>query len=356
MEEYLSVDNKKLVVNACKNMIKDKYSNIIADEQVDLLLSDIYKQVVADYENKKLTKNELNNITLGLMKQLCEKYTIETLQPYEVVRDEIIDEYETINKLKKLEFNRNIIPSFAANNSEQEFLSKSEPDDFVAKSNPINISIPTVQKPTYKTFIINSANRDWIKNPERSIINFNTSADINKNKFFPQCICFPHYVKHITPYVIMNITDGIVNQYFSFTVYNTTGGKWDTWVPVDHTECIDLTSDKWSVRFFDFNNNLLDIGNDNIGVSTVIVNDGIFQLQILIDEKSYENNFNTKDFVKIKLSSGKQILKQVMDYSFDDDVATMTIYDKDLTVQDFIESKILNINNQFSLIIKYHIL
>ena len=101
MEEYLSVDNKKLVVNACKNMIKDKYSDIMTDEQVDLLLSDIYNQVVSDYENKNLTKNELNNITLGIMKQLCEKYTVEKLQPHhEVVHDDFIDEYETINKLK----------------------------------------------------------------------------------------------------------------------------------------------------------------------------------------------------------------------------------------------------------------
>jgi len=231
------------------------------------------------------------------------------------------------------------------------------------KANPISITLPSVNdKIHYKNFIINSLNRDWARNVQRNNIKFNISVDVYANTFYPQCICFPSFVKNITPYVLMNITDNSKSLFYSFTCDNKTraSSKWDTWYPVDDVENISLQNKTWSIKFYDFMNNELDLGSDNISITEVSSkNEKEFLLKIPMHSDSYDNNFNINDIISIRTYSGKVYNKKITDYvkaeRNSDGINIMTIIDdnNELVIDDFINSRILNTNNQYSFIIKY---
>ena len=58
-----------------------------------------------------------------------------------------------------------------------------------------------------KTLIINSFSRDWVNNPKRNQLSFTVNIDLQSNIIEPLKILFPRYVKDISPYIVLVITD-----------------------------------------------------------------------------------------------------------------------------------------------------
>ena len=123
-----------------------------------------------------------------------------------------------------------------------------------------------------KTLIINSFSRDWINNPNRNQLTFTVNIDLQNNIIEPLKILFPKYVKDLTPYIVLVITDNHKTFKYNF-LYSKSAGKWDIWKLINKdnniNNNINLTNKNWRINFLDYLNNELNLGKDNIKISQI---------------------------------------------------------------------------------------
>ena len=369
MEEFISTSNKTVIFKACKNMITDKYNHILRDDILEKFLKNVFREVIFDEKLLHLKLNELNNITLGKIKTLFMNYINEQDKNYqtqyispksqrltETVQESILDNETISNKLKDLEFRRKIIPNFTEENIEKQIEPvqpahselTSQPS-IVYKTEPISVTIPPVEEKKFKTIIINSANRDWIKNPIRNNIEFKLATDTNSNVFYPQSLLLPSRIKNMTPYVFLHLSDEFTDDFCSFTCSSSSSDKWDIWSPVDNVESISLTSNNWSMKLLDFTNNSIDLGKDDIEISKVFKQQHFFQLFLSNEDIVFQKN----DSIQLKFQNGKHIWKQICEVNEISNTITISDYNEEITIQDFVGCKVLLGCEQFSLILKY---
>jgi len=408
MEEYKSIQNIAILNMACSKMLKDKFNISLSNENIDKLLNEISSEIENEYCSlSTITLHELNNMTLSKIKKIYQNYiahasptsknseqnsdttpetpiatthtvastisatTSSSIQTIKDNENEVLDDDYINYKLKELETKRRIIPkiNFIQDEHSQQSNIKevnikdanikdsreknNKNSDNIYKHNPISITIPQSSinnNHLYKNFIINSLNRDWLKNPNRNNIRCNVSIDINKNILYPQCICFPKFVKNLTPYILMNINDGTKNVFYTFVcVSSFQDSRWDIWNPVDNIENIVLNNKLWILKFYDFCNNELNLGNDAINVLEVSkIDEKLYEIRIDADD----NNYMDGDNILIKMNNNNINTFKIKKYN----TSLITIFHetKIINIDDFINSKILNIYNQYSLIIKYH--
>jgi hypothetical protein len=359
MNDYKSNANLTILLSACKKMLKEKFDISLADDKIQTLLNDTINSIETEYATIDLKCNELNNMTLSKIKKMF------TYNPLPKTNTNNILDDDTISmKLRELEAKRQIIPTYESLPNENEQIQQSISIQQVAPLQavqPITFKLPentSIKDRIYKTFIINSLNRDWIKNPSRNNIKFNVPMNLDNYEFYPDCVCFPSFVKNISPYVILNISDGTKKIYYTFIPIHSVSGntKWDIWKPTDNVENIVLGHKHWSIKFYDFLNHELDLGLDDTNVIEVkkIVDTqySTFSIKLQLLEHSFENNFNANDCVIIKCNNKAHYVSV---QSYNNESRTMIIVDKknELKPEDFINSKIMNTCNQFSFIIKY---
>jgi hypothetical protein len=361
MEEFISNNNQTFIFKACKNMIEDKYNYMLPDGLLDTFLKNTFRQILIDKQFVNLKLNELNNITLGKIKTLFMNYINEqelnkkdTEEQYSQVFSESLLDDETIsNKLKDLEFRRKIIPSFSDDNVDnikqpmEANFTNEEP--IVYRSEPISITMPQIEDKSFRTLIVNSANRDWINKPLRNNIDFKLSTDTQTNTFYPQLLLLPSSIKNITPYVLLQLSDEFTEVFYSFTCAPCTFGKWENWVPVENAESISLNSNNWSMKLFDHAHNIIDMGSDNIQISKVFKEKDLYKLFLSDDNLSIEKN----DTILLKFQNGKSLWKQVFDVDKTTNILSIVHHDNNLSLQDFVDCKMLVGGDQFSLILKY---
>jgi hypothetical protein len=123
-----------------------------------------------------------------------------------------------------------------------------------------------------KTLIINSYSRDWINNPSRNQLSFTVNIDLQSNIIEPLKILFPTYVKDMTPYIVLVITDNHKTFKYNF-LYSKSSGKWDIWKLINKgnniNNNINLANKKWKVNFLDYLNHELNLGRDDIKINQV---------------------------------------------------------------------------------------
>ena len=359
MEEFISNSNQTIIFKACKNMIEDKYNYTLPDGLLETFLKNTFRQILIDKQFVNLKVNELNNITLGKIKTLFMNHINEQemnkkeSEPYSAIFTESILDDETIsNKLKDLEFRRKIIPSFSDNYVdsvkepfELEF-SKEQP--VVYKSEPISITMPQIEEKSFRTLVVNSTNRDWINKPARNNIDFKLSTDTQTSTFYPHLLLLPSSIKNITPYVLLRLSDEYTEVFYSFTRAPCTSGRWENWIPVENAESISLNSNNWSIKLFDHVHNIIDMGSDNIQISKVFKEKDLYKL-FFDDNLSIEKN----DTILLKFQNGKSLWKQVLDVDKTTNIVTIVHQDSNLSLQDFVDCKMLMGSDQFSLILKY---
>jgi len=364
MEEFISTSNKTVIFKACKNMIIDKYNHVLPEEILEKFLKNVFREVIFDENLMNLKLNELNNITLGKIRTLFMNYINEqdinqtnfspnSQRIADTVQESILDNETISNKLKDLEFRRKIIPSFSEENVEKQIEPipselTSQPS-IVYKTEPISVTIPPVEEKRFKTIIINSANRDWIKNPIRNNIEFKLSTDTRSNVFYPQSLLLPSRIKNMTPYVFLHLSDEFTDDFCSFTCSSSSSDKWDIWCPVDNVESISLTSNNWSMKLLDFTNNSIDLGKDDIEISKVFKQQHFFQLFLSNEDIVFQKNDN----IQLKFQNGKHIWKQICEVNEISNTITISDYNEEITIQDFVGCKVLLGFEQFSLILKY---
>jgi len=361
MNDYKSNSNFTILLSACTKMLKEKFDVTLAEDKIQTLLSDTIKSIEIEYTSVDLKCNELNNMTLSKIKNM---FANNPVPKTNTTTNKVLDD-DTINmKLRELETRRQIIPTYETITNEQaqqqaSYLPQSLPA--TQSIQPITFKLPentSIKDRIYKTFIINSLNRDWIKNPSRNNIKFNVPMILDNYEFYPDCVCFPSFVKNISPYVILNVSDGTKKIYYTFIPVHciSANAKWNIWKPTDNVENIVLGHKHWSLKFYDFLNHELDLGSDDINITEVTkivdVQYSTFSIKLQLSEHSFENNFNANDCVILKCNNK---VHYVSIQSYNNESRTMIIVDKknELRPEDFINSKIMNTSNQFSFIIKY---
>lgn len=341
MDDFTSSNNFGIIKIACRNMISDKFNLDIEDNEISDILNDVIETMKEEFSTESLKTNELNNIVLSRVKDLLTFQSNNSNQDDSTTNDEKLDDDMINIKLRELESRRQIIPEFTPNiidNTKTNFEHSS-----IAKPNPISITLPKHKTETYKTLIINSINRDWVKQPLRNNIKFSMSQDLHLNIFYPHCILLPKFVRNITPYVLLHISDGERTVYYSFTCENDSCGSWNKWVTVENPENISLNTKIWSIKMFDFANNELNLGKDFCQ---------IIQVQTL-DETKFEltcdNNING-NMICIRMKNGKNVYKNIKET---DNKNVFILEKEDFIESDFINAVVLDVTEQYSFIMKY---
>lgn len=373
MDNFKQNANKNILYNATIKMINDKYSEYrLSNIDIQNLIDENIKKIIEDKKCNNLNIKELNHNYLKNIKYYFDninkseniKIIQKQVKTNDILNEEIIDKYDEDiiqKKLRDLELQRTVMPSI-----NEELIKNSDINTNTDYNNistsltPININLSnnTFINRTYKTLIINSISREWYINANRNNLNFNLSLDIKKNIFYPVYICFPNYISNITPYVRMNITDNIKNIYYTFICIEK-NKKWDTWGLIENNvENISLNNIHWSIKFYDFMNNELNIGYDNINIIEIDDNmkdDNIFILTLELDIYNDIDIINKYDDIMVRTFNGDNIKLKVIDILEYNKIKIIDI-SKNLKIDDLRNSKILIIKNQYSLIIKYNLL
>lgn len=363
MDEYRSVHNLSLIANACHKMLTEKFQIVITSEKLQLLIDDISQQIHNEYINMNLNTKELNNITLSKIKKIYEVQSTNTTK----VKDDLLDDDMLQSRLQFLENQRKLV----SQSGNVRAASSVSPNITVMPASQINFSqaapAPALVLPSilntqniqntqhtqhtqniHKTLIINSINRDWHKRPQRNNMQFTMPIDPYLHQCYIRCVCFPEYVKQITPYILMNISDGGKNKFITL-IPEFCNDCWDIWKPIEESEYLGIQTKQCSVKFFDLSNAELDLGSDNISIKEVSYNNNKFVLKL----DNAEGNLRQNSAILVKTGNGKIHNKRIVQYQHQNNLLTILDDQKDLAIDDFIDSKILNISSQYAIIMSY---
>ena len=188
MSDYTSQQNLLIIKLACKRMLSDKYNVVLTDVKLEELIRKISNLVIQEFRDNvnNMGVNELNTITLSKIKQIFQKYQEKEAQEQiqsketQVKYTESIDEDMINLKLKELEKTRSVAPVYS-DNAEVE-----KPTDITNSTvNTPAVSFtlhPNISKSSlYKSFIINSATRDVVKQPVANSLVQNVALNMSNN-------------------------------------------------------------------------------------------------------------------------------------------------------------------------------
>jgi hypothetical protein len=381
IDDYKSVKNRELLLNAATKMIRDKYNIVLNEGVLPKLISNIVGVIGNDIAliNTSLKLPELNNLTLIKIKEYIAKQVVnksETeLQPIiEETQDKekMQEDDDLIMKLQELENKRRLSSTLmneivGTGNAEgveggvtgvvgvayAEEHSKTVKDPILQIPEQFYKSMMTKrQSVPKKVFIINSHSRDWVKQSQRNMLYFKIGIDCRMNVVEPEKIIFPLFVKHITPYVNLTITDDAKTQKYIY-FFNKTNGDWDEWMHIQQDNPLYLSNGNWKITLHDCFNSPLLLGSDDINVMEVSIAENGKDFIIKVDLENEEHHLDMlkkNDIIYVKTYNGSVETAKVLKSS----EGFITIRNSTLKQEDFIQSKILNWKAQYYIAFSYH--
>lgn len=361
MNFYNSRQNIGIVERATINMLNDLFQIEQTDKETKELVSDIMYIITNEHDSEKehnLNIQELNKLTLTRIKEIF----IENKQEHTNIKhkpdissydleDKTLNENNISCKLNELEKRRQLIPTFKKEDSDKLFKDQSSSHDKAlnySSAGQVVITQSYQNSYKFKTLIINSFNRDWDKNYKRNNLKVNISLSSVDNIILPHCVCFPKFVKNLTPYVLMHVTDGIRNQYYTLTCNSSSSDNiWDLWYTISEPENIIIGDKIWSINFLDFTNNELQLGYDDLIVVSIKEDIEHKQFILLLDKNS---DLCNNDNICLKLSNKKNIYTKIIKTNNNIHISNQ---DNSISIEDLIGAKIINLNKQYTLIVKY---
>jgi len=459
IDEFKGEKNRNLIIQASNKMLLDKYKLSLRTDLLISIINTIISSMSKDaiLMNNTIKLMELNTITLAKMKdyvmknidninaantanvanaandniditerpernEVNEAITAQTAQAaqaaqnyiedYNYNKTDILTNEELLIRVKEYEHKRIISNTILANIENNIDLSSVDnttgnaanaalatniiPEIMEKVLTSINTNVNTeINK---KTLIINSFSRDWISNPNRNKLTFTVNIDLQSNIIEPLKILFPKYVKDITPYIVLIITDN--HKTFKYTfLYSKTSGKWDIWKLVNKdnniNNYINLTNKNWKIKFLDYLNNELNLGNDDIKISQIndykmntydnninaetnidnilmSYNDpnnlpkdnkadtklNMYEINIdysnLLEYDEYKLDIISKyDYMQLKTYSNKYVNIKVIEVD-NDQGKIIILNENNLMKEEFINSSLLNYGAQYSIILTYY--
>ena len=438
IDEFKSEKNRDLIIHASNKMLLDKYKLSLKVEILTNIINTIISSMSKDaiLMNNTVKLMELNTITLAKMKDYIIK-NIDNINAANVIdnnennsineanttefnnedydnKTDILTNEELLIRVKEYEHKREISKTIFENNIDTALLSTNNTNNNTNNTNTNNtnntnliseimekvltsLNTNTNTNINKKTLIINSFNRDWINNPNRNKLTISVNIDLANNIIEPLKILFPKYVKELTPYIILVITDN--HKTFKYTfLYSKSSGKWDIWKLINKGDNINnninLTNKNWKINFLDYHNNELNLGKDDIKINNIndynngtydntnlyietniesllipsnhIIDNPIkdsnklnlYELNIdysnLLEYDEYKLNVISKyDYMQMKTINNEYINIKIVDIN-NDMGKIIILNENNLTKDVFINSSLLNYGAQYSIILTYY--
>lgn len=464
IDEFKSVKNRSLIIQASTKMLLDKYRLSLSAETLTNIMNAIISAMSKDaiLMNNTIKLMELNTITLAKMKDYIIK-NMDTVrndanimpdieenilgsgsgssgssvsvsdvnasnsisnttdangangtykEEYSYNKGDILSNEELLIRVKEYENSRAISTTILTSGSGSSGASTSGVLDNsqASQAPPLPSILPEIMEKVLtsintstntfvnkKTLIINSFSRDWVNNPKRNQLSFTVNIDLQSNIIEPLKILFPRYVKDISPYIVLVITDNHRTFKYNF-LYSKSSGKWDIWKLINKdskvnniNNSINLANKTWKIHFLDYLNNELNLGKDDIKISQITdynMNygnntsidtniDNILipsQHNLTKDAKNkrqsfYEINIDYSnqleydeynlgtvskyDNLLLKTYKNNYVNIKVMEVN-DDLGKIIMLNDSGLEKEDFVNSSLLNYGAQYSLILTYY--
>jgi hypothetical protein len=443
VDDFKSEKNKNIIIQASNKMLLDKYKLSLTPEVLLNIINTIITSMCKDaiLMNNTIKLMELNTITLAKMKDYVNKNIDSINEPLSIgiaptaslenninniyndisetnynnidlsneeynSRKDILTNDELLIRVRDYENSRTISNTVLANIENNVELNPNTSNNVLSTNNAniniipeiINKVLTTINTNTNKkTLIINSFSRDWVSNPLRNKLFFTVNIDLQNNIIEPLKILFPKYVKNLTPYIILIITDNHKTFKYNF-LYSKSSGAWDIWKLINKdnniNNNINLANKNWKIHFLDYLNNELDLGKDDIKISNI--NDykmnkydnndvngnnyietnidnilasskivpkntkkkNMYEINMdysnIIEYDEYNlNNLSKYDYLQLKTYSNKYVNIKVIDV--DINLGKIIILDENnLTKEDFLNSSMLNYGAQYTIILTYY--
>ena len=374
IDDFKSDKNINLIFNAASKMIKDKYSNVDAnDNDLINITKSIIKSICSDaILIKKIVKlMELNKIALSKIKEHYDGIINRQNEP-EIIKTEEKDEsmkYDSeqlLLKVLELEEKRSVANSLANLQKQQSEVKEPKQESFVQQSNPINFNLKILEKlevlsrektkVSYKNIVINSYNRDWCNSPNRNKLSFTINIDLLKNNIKIDRLLLPKLIKYKTSFVTMTINNNKLSQKIIFVLQTSSNeNAWDIWENINSDNILLITNKNWHISFTDFLNNDLDMGQDNIDIIEVEDNlNNIYELTINNGDKMQYDSFgvsliNKYDNILIKTNLGDNIQGKVL--NINDNI--LSVYIENIEKKILMNSSLLNYKGQYTIMMSY---
>ena len=374
IDDFKSDKNINLIFNAASKMIKDKYSNVDAnDNDLINITKGIIKSICSDaILIKKIVKlMELNKIALSKIKEHFDNIINRQNEP-EIIKTEEKDEsmkYDSeqlLLKVLELEEKRSVANSIANLQKQQSEVKESKQESSIQQSNPINFNVKILErlevlsrektKISYKNIVINSYNRDWCNSPNRNKLSFTINIDLLKNNIKVDSLLLPKFIKFKTSYITMTINNNKLSQKIIFILKTSSNeNAWDIWENINSDNILLITNKNWHISFTDFLNNDLDMGQDNIDI--IEVNDNLnncYDLTIDNGNKIKYDSFgvsliNKYDNILIKTNLGDNIQGKVL--HINDNI--LSVYIENIEKKILMNSSLLNYKGQYTIMMSY---
>ena len=378
MDEFKKQTNlSKLIIGSLK-MTKEKLKFNIDDDSIKNIVEKQWNST-QNLLNYNYDIKTLNNYCLTSIKNKITEFNNQNESSHDLknnIHNDEINTNDDINnnikidsdfldlKVKELEQKRNYIPDYdniIINNnisSDESNKNKINNNKINNKDNFTTINYNTTNNIiTFKSIILNSS--------FNYLININIFKELNidyKNyKFFPENLYLPTFFNEITPFVKLQISDNNNSLFYNFTSV-TNNKKWNTWKTIDNFD-IDLNLNNAIIKLYDYNNKLLNLTNNPILINKVLAitknNLTFYKLWCPKDYLyNFNNNFEINDIIMIKNNNGFNYVKKIIEIiNSDNDHNIFIIHDdnNDFNLDNFKNSSIILLKNQFSLQIKYYI-
>ena len=328
--------DKENLYLACQKMLSDKYNiSDYSKTDFDFIYTKIY--------NEHNTKNANNDINKQILITIKDKFLNDgnsnntNNETEQIIKKDNID---IDNKIKELEHIRANMNNFIPTINQQQLIKKtSNPLIQMQPTQIIQQQKITINKHNFKTFIINT-----IKNNFK----ITSSIDIKSNYIYPCQVCVPSNIKNKTPYIIISINDGIKNTNYTF-IPSICNNIWDIWTPIINNYIdINLNTNVWNINFIDFLGNHIDFGNYYFNINSVLENTVNETFTIGVENS---NVFNIND--KVKIIQENNLISENIIVDKINNEQLLIIKKNKLSMNSFINAKIFNYNNQYSIIFKY---
>jgi hypothetical protein len=367
VDDYKSAKNRDILYAAASKMIKDKYNMTLNEGVLSKIINNIIGVIANDVAliNTSLKLIELNNMTLIKIKEYIGKQ-IETNEKHDIVstanaadtekanlqpileENKIPDDDELMQKLQELEEKRQFISTLG--NVPNETYMNTDDTQIISTTPVIALQSHKIGKRATikKMFVINSHSRDWIKQPQRNMLHFKIGIDLKTNVIVPVKILLPVFVKDLTPYINLSITDDIKTHKYVF-FFQKNNGEWDEWTHIQDNNSLYLSNNNWKISLYNCFNSPLALGSDDINVLEVAMSDNGKDFVLKISHEDHIHLLKKNDTVYVKTYSNDIEAAKVLQ---NDD--KFIIRNEMLRQEDFINSKILNWKAQYYIVFSYY--
>lgn len=320
------MNNETKLYEICLKMINDKHQ--LNEYSIDKF-NTFYFQV---FNNSSDTDN-INDLNKMVLKKINEDIILNSTKN-DNIQNKII---ELQNIRSSMNINANGISNGIANANSNDIGNFNNDDDIdnlkISSSGNIKyMKLDNLSNNIGRSFIINTFKNTFVINNKYT-----------NHKIYPSHLCIPSVFKNTTPYIIISIMDEEQSNITYTFVPDIIGPIWDIWKPVNSNYInINIGATQWKIILYDHTNNYLDLKKYYINILEILEINKSYKIKV-----SNPELFNINDKVKIIFNNNIMVDNTIINK---DNENNIYIYINNNKIEQFIDSKIYNLNYQLSII------